>query len=238
MMASYLQETSTGQIIRFLTRKRVFRYPEEDPNFKIPWEQVQVTEKEAEIEAQAPATNGQSSSSDSSPRQTPAADEKLDPISQRNQPSERGLSTIQTQSSSVAARDFGLVTTRTKTREQTAQYTTERFDIEQQEAIERKQSSVIAPQKTADGITLVDWYTTDDPANPQNWNSWYKAFVTLQIFLYTFGVYAASAIYAPAEGDVMKKFGVGQSKASLGLSMYVIGYGVGPLVRHSNSLDL
>ena len=28
----------------------------------------------------------------------------------------------------------------------------------------------------------------------------------------------------------MEKFGVGQSKASLGLSMYVLGYGFGPMV--------
>lgn len=48
--------------------------------------------------------------------------------------------------------------------------------------------------------------------------------------MYTFDVYMASAIYTSAEGMVMEKFGVGQSKASLGLSMYVLGYGIGPMV--------
>ena len=50
------------------------------------------------------------------------------------------------------------------------------------------------------------------------------------IFLYTFVVYCASAIYTPSEPGVMKRFGVGQSKASLVLSLYVLGYGVGPLL--------
>jgi MFS transporter, DHA1 family, multidrug resistance protein len=48
--------------------------------------------------------------------------------------------------------------------------------------------------------------------------------------MYTFVVYCASAIYVPSEGGVMKRFGVGFSKASLGLSLYVIGYGLGPLL--------
>ena len=30
-------------------------------------------------------------------------------------------------------------------------------------------------------MTLVDWYATDDPANPQNWSQKKKAFVAFQI---------------------------------------------------------
>ena len=232
-MSYYLQETVIGQIARYLTGNRVFRYSEEQPNFKIPWEQVQAAEKEAEIAALAGPGNGDSSSPDNTPHHTPAADEKADPIARPDEDPERGLNTIPTQAS--AARVFTNATTRTKSREQTRQYTAERFEVEQQETLERRQSSVIIPQKTADGIILVDWYTTDDPANPQNWNSWYKAFVTFIIFLYTFGVYASSAIYTPATEQVMAKFGVSISKASLGLSLYVIGYGVGPLVRLASS---
>ena len=119
---------------------------------------------------------------------------------------------------------------RTKTREQTAPYTEERFQIEREETLQSAKSKPIVPEKTADGITLVDWYRTDDPANPQNWSSAKKAFVGLQIFLYTFVVYCGSAIYVSSEGGVMERFNVGQSKASLGLSLYVIGYGLGPLL--------
>lgn len=40
--------------------------------------------------------------------------------------------------------------------------------------------------------------------------------------LYTFTVYIGSSIYTPAEGDVMRIFGVGHIAASLGLALYVL----------------
>jgi MFS transporter, DHA1 family, multidrug resistance protein len=53
---------------------------------------------------------------------------------------------------------------------------------------------------------------------------------TAIIFFYTFVAYAASAIYVPSEPGIMERFSVGTSKAALGLSLYVIGYGLGPLI--------
>ena len=50
------------------------------------------------------------------------------------------------------------------TRTSTAAYTRERFDVEQAIAAEKTKSIFIAPTKTTDGVVLVDWYTTDDPA--------------------------------------------------------------------------
>jgi hypothetical protein len=59
---------------------------------------------------------------------------------------------------------LGLVATisRKRTREQTLPYSAERFETELEEQAERQQSTIIVPQKTSDGITLVDWYTTDE----------------------------------------------------------------------------
>jgi len=37
-------------------------------------------------------------------------------------------------------------------------------------------------------------------------------------------------MYVPGEGGVMKKFHVGDTAAALGLAIYVVGYGVGPLL--------
>jgi DHA1 family multidrug resistance protein-like MFS transporter len=48
----------------------------------------------------------------------------------------------------------------------TIPFSEERREIEQQLEIERLKSLPIMPKQTADGIILVDWYTTDDPANP------------------------------------------------------------------------
>ena len=89
---------------------------------------------------------------------------------------------------------------------------------------------MIAPTKTSDGKILVDWYTTDDPANPQNWASSRKSAVLLQLAAYSMAVYAASSMYVPGEQGVMERFHVGATPAALGLAIFVVGYGVGPLI--------
>ena len=47
---------------------------------------------------------------------------------------------------------------------------------------------------------LVDWYSEDDPGNPQNWSTLKKSYVAAQIWLYTFAIYGGSSIYVPSEG--------------------------------------
>lgn len=108
-----------------------------------------------------------------------------------------------------------------------------RADLEQQfslAAAERGPSRPIVPETTHDGTILVDWYATNDPANPQNWAFGKKLVVLLLILLYTMGVYMGSAIYSPSIPGVMQRFGVETGAASLGLSMYVLAYGIGPLL--------
>ena len=48
--------------------------------------------------------------------------------------------------------------------------------------------------------------------------------------VYTFVVYAGSAIYVSSELGVMAQFGATQTTAELGLALYVLGYGLGPLL--------
>lgn len=223
-----VQDAPFGRVLRYLSRGKLFAFPEDHPDFKIPWEEASAGEKEKAIEtAVFPDQNASRLASNAT---IPPAVSREPSQSMLNHEDieARPLSTIPTAHSSARS-DFGPVTTRTKTREQTLPYSRERFEIEQEEAIERQQSNVIAPQRTSDGVILVDWYTTDDPANPQNWNSWKKAWVGFVIFMYTFMVYMASAIYTSAAPQVMTKFNVSSIVASLGLSLYVLGYGTGPM---------
>jgi DHA1 family multidrug resistance protein-like MFS transporter len=115
-------------------------------------------------------------------------------------------------------------------RSSTRPYSRERFDIEQALAAEKTKSAVIAPTKTADGVILVDWYTSDDLANPQNWPASKKFGVLLQLCFYTLAVYGASSMYVPGEEGVMEEFHVGATPAAIGLAIYVVGYGIGPLL--------
>lgn len=86
-------------------------------------------------------------------------------------------------------------------------------------------SKPVVPEKLDDGTILVTWYTEDDQSNPQNWSLTKKSVTTAIIMLYTSAVYLGGSIYAPAAGGVMEAFGVSTPVASLGLALYVVGYG-------------
>ncbi|KAJ5523715.1 hypothetical protein N7494_010365 [Penicillium frequentans] len=96
--------------------------------------------------------------------------------------------------------------------------------------LEKVKSTPITPKKTKDGAILVDWYYTDDDENPHNWSNLKRALLTTIICLYTFVVYTTSAIYTASEPGIIKEFGVSEIVATLGLSIYVLGYGTGPLI--------
>lgn len=57
-----------------------------------------------------------------------------------------------------------------------------------------------------------------------------KFWVTFLVCLLTTSVYIGSAIYTPGVEDVMRVFGVSQVAATLGLSLFVAGYGLGPML--------
>ncbi|ORX38204.1 major facilitator superfamily domain-containing protein [Kockovaella imperatae] len=76
---------------------------------------------------------------------------------------------------------------------------------------------------------IVDWYGDDDQENPHNWSMFKKCWLTGAIMLMTSSVYMGSSIYSPAIQEAAQYFGLGQVTVTLGLSLFVVGYGVGPL---------
>ena len=87
----------------------------------------------------------------------------------------------------------------------------------------------IDPEKGRD-IHIVDWYDENDSENPMNWSTGKKFFVTFEICLLTFSVYIGSAIYTAGEMTVEKQFHVSEVAATLGLTLFVAGYGLGPMI--------
>ncbi|WVQ79859.1 hypothetical protein IAT38_001959 [Cryptococcus sp. DSM 104549] len=79
-------------------------------------------------------------------------------------------------------------------------------------------------------ISIVTWYGPDDQENPLNWSLLKKSCVTGLIMFLTITVYLGSAIYAPAVGVAAEYFGVSATASSLGITMFVLGYAVGPLL--------
>ena len=70
----------------------------------------------------------------------------------------------------------------------------------------------------------------DDPLNPLNWSVRRKVFATLLMGLTTFVVTFASSVFSSAIRVVAVEFGVSDEVATLGTSLFVVGFAVGPLV--------
>ncbi|KAI4107169.1 MAG: hypothetical protein L6R37_001746 [Teloschistes peruensis] len=87
----------------------------------------------------------------------------------------------------------------------------------------------IDPEKGRD-MNVVDWFDEHDPENPMNWSTAKKVLVTFEICFLTWSVYIGSAIYSAGTETIVKDFGVSQVKATLGLTLFVAGYGVGPML--------
>jgi len=75
---------------------------------------------------------------------------------------------------------------------------------------------------------LVDWLENDQE-NPHNWSPKKRYLVATLIAFMTTGVYIGSAIFTSGEESIMTYFGVIQVVATLGLSLFILGYGIGPM---------
>ncbi|KAI1195222.1 major facilitator superfamily transporter [Nemania serpens] len=207
-MSSVIRDTPLGQFIRLVTHNSVLQYPEEEADFQLPdeWLSVASASKPEDLSLCA-------CSSDTS---------TLYAIG-KNVQHEKGEGSFLS-SESVSSAGTTSSADAVPSRRQDGRHD----DIEQ--AIEKAKSIPIAPRRTADGTILVDWYSTDDPANPQNWTNLRRLFVSFIICLYTFAVYTSSSIFINSEPGIQKEFSVNAIEVSLGLALFVLGYGVGPLI--------
>lgn len=94
---------------------------------------------------------------------------------------------------------------------------------------EGQQTPIRLDQEKGSDHFLVDW-APNDPQNPRNWSTPKKLFVTFQICLLTTSVYIGSAIYTAGLEGVEAQFHISPVKALLGLTLFVIGYALGPMV--------
>ena len=234
------RESIVGQGIRYVTKNKVLLYPEEKPDFH--WAPLVrdframicrrldiyiLQDRMLSLEAEKDHRNANGVSHQNS---IPSSEE-ADPV-----PTEKPYEDAE--DSSVGENDqdrreeveHPIELSRTLTRTSTKPYTRERFDAEQALEVERTKSIVLMPTKTADGTILVEWYTTDDSDNPQNWTLGKKWIVLIQLALYSFAAYGASSMYVSSIEGVREKFHVGSAAGALGLAIYVVGYGVGPLL--------
>ncbi|GJD00743.1 major facilitator superfamily transporter [Colletotrichum higginsianum] len=210
-MAQIIRDAPVGQLIRFVTRNKFLQYPEEKSDFQLPQQWLDVLNSEKGI----PEEEGTTAAASPRTSESTHIDDQITPFPKGDVED---------------AAPYGAALHRTRSREETVPYTQDRLEVDEIHEIQRTKSIPIAPRKTKDGAILVDWYFSDDAENPQNWSNAKRGLITTVICVYTFVVYMSSAIYMPSIEGVVHEFGVGMTEASLGLALFVLGYGVGPLL--------
>lgn len=224
-MSALLRDAPIGQLIRWATKGRLFPYPEELPGFQCPADYSGT---------QKPEPTSAATTQLASPNSVVEKEKEENPIDHNALQQAATAMDLEAQSTSSSSIDVTL--SKAMTRPEMQKVTT-RADLEQaytnatkQESLKSSRSRPIVPEKTSDGTILVDWYSTDDPENPQNWSFRKKIIVVTQIYFYTLAVYIGSAIITPSQPYIEEIFHVNAQEASMGLSMYVLGYGIGPLL--------
>jgi len=157
-----LRESAFGQIIRLVSRQKLFRYQEEEPGFEIPFETALKQEAGG-------------SDTDSGP---PAASDHAN-ITQR--PNAVDIEKGETNRPSNVNIEKP-TPVESPPRPQDEPNIEERLKIERELDVQRILSAPIQPVVTSSGQVLVTWYTTDDPANPQNWSPIKKSYVSFLIW--------------------------------------------------------
>ncbi|CZR67442.1 related to synaptic vesicle transporter SVOP and related transporters (major facilitator superfamily) [Phialocephala subalpina] len=70
----------------------------------------------------------------------------------------------------------------------------------------------------------------NDPRNPRNFPIWGKWFITILVAVATLGVTFDSSAYTGGIRHIMQQFSVSQEVATLGVSLFVLGFAIGPLL--------
>lgn len=183
-MKEIIREAALGQLLRLVSGNRLFRYPEEEPGFQIPFDRLAQQQKLDEINKELHAETA----GDATPPEETEEVEKEDTF----QPLDHIVTADDTagnvdvekaRSSRSSRPDLDKVqSVKSLSRTSTTPYSNERLEVEAELAAERTKSLPIQPTITASGQVLVTWYTTDDQDNPQNWSQGKKSYVSFLIW--------------------------------------------------------
>jgi DHA1 family multidrug resistance protein-like MFS transporter len=83
---------------------------------------------------------------------------------------------------------------------------------------------------------VVDFEGPDDPLSPLNWSIRKRVMTTVLLSLTTFVVTFASSVFSSALRVVAIEFNISDEVATLGTSLFVVGFAVGPMVFSHSSL--
>lgn len=87
----------------------------------------------------------------------------------------------------------------------------------------------LAKERTAPDV-IVHFDGPDDPYHPLNWTFKKKVMTTVLLGFTTMGATIGTSIYSPGVEPIAENFGVSDEVATLGISLFLWGFGVGPLL--------
>ena len=73
-------------------------------------------------------------------------------------------------------------------------------------------------------------FLPNDPENPKNWSKAYKWYCTMVVAATCFVVAFASSVVTADIAGVAEEFGVSEEVALLSITLFVVGFGVGPMI--------
>ncbi|MCJ1300577.1 hypothetical protein MMC08_003374 [Hypocenomyce scalaris] len=102
----------------------------------------------------------------------------------------------------------------------------EKDDMKSEKA--RVQEQPQGPPQGPEDPNLVGWDGPNDPENPMNWPRSKKWLVTSFFSFMTFVITFSSSVFSTATVVTSTEFGVSQEVTTLGTSLFVLGFAVGP----------
>ncbi|PIA94360.1 Caffeine resistance protein 5 [Cercospora beticola] len=205
-MYDTIRDAPFGQAVRFLSNGRTFSAPEEKQSFALP-------AKYALVSVPTPIQPGDND------------DKRNSEIP--SEPDDRRQSAIPSEFEEKRKSDI-------PSESPSDQLSGIRWDGDQQEeysaADVERNFQPLAVQPSNDSTTIVTWYSDTDPDNPHNWSNTKKIWVGAVILFYTLAVYIGASLYSSSIPAMKEKWNLSTVGASAGMALYVVGYGLGPMI--------
>lgn len=211
-------ETFAGQIIYRLSGRKVLRYREEEPAFTVPARYYEGLKDDNATASAAESGEKPSQPSRPPPQTAPSGLSARSGDTRYFTPREERQTAFETSSSHSD-------TTVAGDGQKGPSSPNEEKDVEK-----TKTEQEAAAKKGKRDPNLVTWYGPNDPDNPRNWTIQKKCFVTMNLCILTFSIYMGSSIVTPSLMELSSYFQISTVVATLSLTLFVVGYGVGPMV--------
>lgn len=95
--------------------------------------------------------------------------------------------------------------------------------------LEKQAQQASAPAPDEKDPSLIEFTGPNDPLNPKNWPTRRRIAITVSMGLMTFVVTFSSSIFAVAIEPVAQEYNIGTVTATLGVSLFLLGFVLGPI---------